>query len=137
MGGITLNKRSVYLRVSVIPLIVFALLGLLFNEVAPTETGTVYVTIVHTNDVHGRVWAEEVAMGYAHIAAKVKEIRETNKMFSYSMPGIPSRAVVQPSLSQGESIVKIMNSMDYDAMVAGNHDFAYGWQRLCGLSEMD
>jgi 2',3'-cyclic-nucleotide 2'-phosphodiesterase (5'-nucleotidase family) len=136
MGGITLNKRSVYLRVSVIPLIVFALLGLLFNEVAPTETGTVYVTIVHTNDVHGRVWAEEgEAMGYAHMAAIVKGIRETKENVLLLDAGDTFQGSSAASLSQGESIVKIMNSMDYDAMVAGNHDFAYGWQKLCGLSE--
>ena len=49
-----MHKGSVYLRVSVIPLIVLALFGLLFTGAVPTEDDTVFITIVHTNDVHGR-----------------------------------------------------------------------------------
>jgi 2',3'-cyclic-nucleotide 2'-phosphodiesterase (5'-nucleotidase family) len=132
-----LNKRSLFLKVSIIPLIVLALFGVLFNETIPTDADTVSVTIVHTNDIHGRVWEEApVAMGYAHIAAKVKEIREVNKHVLLLDAGDTFQGSSAASLSRGESIVKIMNSMDYDAVVAGNHDFGYGWQRLCELSEM-
>ncbi len=75
-----MHKGSVYLRVSVIPLIVLALFGLLFTGAVPTEDDTVFITIVHTNDVHGRVWAEEGgAMGYTHMAAIVKELREAGE----------------------------------------------------------
>jgi 2',3'-cyclic-nucleotide 2'-phosphodiesterase (5'-nucleotidase family) len=132
-----LHKGSVYLRVSVIPLIVLALFGLLFTGAVPTEDDTVFITIVHTNDVHGRVWAEEGgAMGYTHMAAIVKELREAGENVLLLDAGDTFQGSSAASLSQGESIVKIMNSMGYDAMVAGNHDFAYGWQKLCELSEM-
>lgn len=137
MGGITLNKRTIYLRVSVIPLIVFALFGLLFRGTVPPETGTVAVTIVHTNDVHGHVWAEEGgAMGYAHLAAVINGIRETKENVLLLDAGDTFQGSSAASLSRGESIVQIMNSMGYDAMAAGNHDFAYGWQRLGELAEM-
>ena len=39
-------------------------------------------------------------------------------------------------LYRGEGIVRIMNSMNYDAMVAGDHDFDYGWQRLWEFAEV-
>lgn len=40
------------------------------------------------------------------------------------------------TLVEGESIVTIMNAMQYDAMTAGNHDFNYGQERLLELAEM-
>lgn len=40
------------------------------------------------------------------------------------------------SLTRGEAIVKIMSIMKYDAMVMGNHDFAYGVERLYELIAM-
>jgi len=130
-----LKKRGLFLRVSVIPLILLTLFGLLFNGLTSSDADTV-VTIIHTNDMHGSVWEKEPEMGYAHIAAKVKEIREVNKNVLLLDAGDAFQGSSAASLSQGESIVKIMNSMDYDAMVAGNHDFDYGWQRLCELSEI-
>jgi 2',3'-cyclic-nucleotide 2'-phosphodiesterase (5'-nucleotidase family) len=137
LEAINLNKRYLFLRVSIIPLIVLALLGLTFNQTIITGNETVSVTIVYTNDIHGRVEEEEpVAMGYAHIAAKVKEIKNVNKNVLLVDAGDTFQGSSAACLSQGESIVKIMNSMDYDAMVAGNHDFGYGWQRLGELSEM-
>jgi len=133
---IILKNKDLLLRVSIIPLILAVLFGLLFNETTLTEADTVYLTIIHTNDVHGSIWEEEPEMGYAHMAAKVKEIRETNKNVLLLDAGDAFQGSSAASLSRGESIVKIMKTMGYDAMVAGNHDFAYGWQRLYELSEM-
>jgi 2',3'-cyclic-nucleotide 2'-phosphodiesterase (5'-nucleotidase family) len=132
-----LNKKFLFLKVSIIPLIVLALFGLLFSEEIFTDTEIAYVTIVHTNDIHGRVWEEEsVAMGYAHIASIVEKIRKTNENVLLLDAGDTFQGSSAASLSRGEGIVKVMNSMDYDAMTAGNHDFGYGWQKLCELSEI-
>ena len=40
------------------------------------------------------------------------------------------------TISEGESIIKLMNKIGYDAMVPGNHDFNYGYKRLIELKEM-
>lgn len=40
------------------------------------------------------------------------------------------------TISEGESIIKLMNKIGYDAMVPGNHDFNYGYERLIELKEM-
>jgi len=136
MGVKNLNKRVLLLRVSIILLVFLALFGILFNESIPTNAESVSVIIVHTNDLHGSIWEKEPEMGYAHIAAKVKKFKETNNNVLLLDAGDTFQGNSAASLSQGESIVKIMNSMGYDAMVVGNHDFSYGWQRLCELSEM-
>ena len=40
------------------------------------------------------------------------------------------------NLSNGESIVEMMNLVGYDAMVAGNHDFNFGQERLLELEAL-
>jgi len=136
IGGNGLKKKDLILRVSIVPLILLVLLGMLFTEAPLSEADRISIIIVHTNDVHGSIWEREREMGYAHIAAKVKEIRSLHKNVLLLDAGDTFQGSSVASLSRGESIVKIMNSMGYDAMVAGNHDFAYGWQRLSELAEM-
>lgn len=130
-----MKKRFLFWGTFIIALAVISLIALPF--VLKNFNGdTVSIVIVHTNDIHGRVQQEEsAAMGYAHMAAKVKEIRDANKNVLLLDAGDTFQGSSAASLSQGQSIVRIMNSMNYDAMVAGNHDLGYGWQRLCELSE--
>ena len=74
IGGNGLKKKDLILRVSIVPLILLVLLGMLFTEAPLSEADRISIIIVHTNDVHGSIWEREREMGYAHIAAKVKEI---------------------------------------------------------------
>ena len=132
-----MNRRFLFLDVFIIGLIVLVLLVLPFDGTNSVDAEIVSITVLHTNDIHGRVWEEEsVAMGYAHITAKVEETRKANENVLLLDAGDTFQGSSAASLSRGQSIVRIMNSMDYDAMVVGNHDFGYGWQRLCELSEM-
>jgi 5'-nucleotidase len=136
MGFVNFKKRYIFLLIGFLALLALALIALPLNEEAvPAHSETVSLTIIHTNDVHGRIWEEEqAAMGYMHMAAKVKEARETNENVLLLDAGDTFHGSSAASLSLGESIVKIMNGMGYDAMVPGNHDFGYGWQRLRELS---
>ena len=40
------------------------------------------------------------------------------------------------TLSEGEYIIEIMNAMDYDLAVPGNHEFDYGTDRFFELAAM-
>lgn len=94
------------------------------------------LTIVHTNDTHARV--EEGTydgMGFAKIATKVKELRKNNANVLVLDAGDTFHGQTIASLVRGESIVKVMNTIGYDAMVPGNHDFNYGQERLVELSK--
>jgi 2',3'-cyclic-nucleotide 2'-phosphodiesterase (5'-nucleotidase family) len=100
------------------------------------EDGT-EITIVHTNDTHSRIDEGKYAgMGFAKIATKVEELRAENPNLLLLDAGDTFHGQTIATLVEGESIVKIMNAMGYDAMSAGNHDFNYGQDRLLELAEM-
>jgi len=100
------------------------------------EDGT-EITIVHTNDTHARIDEGKYAgMGFAKIATKVEDLRAENPNLLLLDAGDTFHGQTIATLVEGESIVTIMNSMGYDAMAAGNHDFNYGQERLLELQTM-
>lgn len=104
---------------------------------ADVDDKRVSITILHTNDIHCRLKADDdTGGGYTLIAAKVKEIRASEENVMLLDAGDAFHGCLEATLSRGKSIVKIMNCLHYDAMVAGNHDFDYGWERLVELSRM-
>lgn len=129
--------RYSYKRVSLI-LTLFLLISLLlpasiaFAENAEAEK----IVILHTNDTHARVMESgSDGMGFAKLAAKVKAIKEENSNVLLLDAGDALHGLPFATISKGESIVKIMNGIGYDAMVPGNHDFNYGYERLLELKE--
>jgi len=93
--------------------------------------------IVHTNDTHSRIKAGKYdGMGFAAIATKVKELRDNNKNVLLFDAGDTFHGQVISQLNEGASIVRVMNTMKYDAMVPGNHDFNYGQERLVELDAL-
>jgi 2',3'-cyclic-nucleotide 2'-phosphodiesterase (5'-nucleotidase family) len=95
------------------------------------------LVILHTNDTHSRIKAGKYdGMGFAAIATKVNEIREANENVLLFDAGDAFHGQVISQLNEGESVVKVMNTMKYDGMVAGNHDFNYGQDRLVELDQL-
>lgn len=95
------------------------------------------LTIVHTNDTHSRIEEGKYAgMGFAKIATKVKEIRENNANVLVLDAGDTFHGQTIATIVKGESVVKVMNTIGYDAMAPGNHDFNYGQERLVELANM-
>ena len=117
------------------------ILSLLLYVFAPLATvhaeEITKIVIIHTNDTHARVFEDEYeGMGFAKISAIVKQMRQENPNTLLVDAGDTLHGLNIAILSRGESIVEFMNAMGYDAMVPGNHDFNYGYQRLIELSEM-
>ncbi|HBH13748.1 MAG: 5'-Nucleotidase domain protein [Clostridiales bacterium 38_11] len=101
------------------------------------EKETVEITILHTNDVHSRVsFSEYDGMGYEKLSTIVKEIRAKNPNTLVMDAGDAFHGQTISTLNKGESIVQIMNTVGYDLMTVGNHDFNYGQDRLLELAEM-
>jgi 5'-nucleotidase len=98
------------------------------NELEVNGTNTL-ISIVHVNDIHSRV-TEGSGMGYAKIATIVEELRLKNQHTLFLDAGDTFHGQTFATLQQGESIIKILNAMGLDAIVAGNHDFNYGIERL-------
>ncbi|GAB6087412.1 5'-nucleotidase C-terminal domain-containing protein [Alkaliphilus crotonatoxidans] len=98
---------------------------------------TVHITIVHTNDLHGRVVeADFDGMGFGKIAALVDELKEANPNTLLLDAGDTVHGLPVATMVEGESILQLMNLIGYDAMTAGNHDFNYGQERLVELEQM-
>ena len=107
-----------------------------FKPAAAANDGSVNITILHTNDIHGRVMeGTNDGMGLAKLSSKVKEVKATNPNTLLLDAGDVLHGQPIVTISKGESMVKIMNTIAYDAMAPGNHDFNYGQDRLLELSK--
>jgi len=99
--------------------------------------GDVEITLIHTNDTHSRIEAGKYAgMGFDKIATVVNQKRTEGKNVLLLDAGDTFHGQTFATISQGESIAKVMNLLKYDAMAAGNHDFNYGQERLLELSKI-
>ena len=95
------------------------------------------IIVLHTNDVHARVRADEreKAMGYGKIKAYKDELVKEGKTVLMLDAGDTFHGTTFATISRGDSIVKLLNEVGYDYMVPGNHDFNYGYQRLVELTK--
>lgn len=101
---------------------------------ASEQKGT-HITILHTNDTHARAVADSPIMGYAKVAGIANKYRKDNPNTLLLDGGDAIHGTTFATLVNGESIVKVMNEMGYDAIVPGNHEFNYGWEHLVKLSK--
>lgn len=94
------------------------------------------ITILHTNDTHGRVLSEDGGFGFGKIATLAKETKANNPNTLLLDAGDTLHGKPIINVSKGENAVKILDAAGYDFMVPGNHDFNYGSERLLELSDM-
>ena len=81
--------------------------------------------ILHSNDVHGRLWgyACMTAMKSAFEAAGAEKVLLVDA-------GDFSQGTTYVSSSKGESAVALMNAAGYDIATLGNHEFDFGYAQL-------
>ena len=90
-------------------------------------------TILHTNDIHGRLVEEE---GRVIGMAKTKTIKDQHQPDLMLDAGDAFQGLPLSNQSKGEEMAKAMNAVGYDAMVAGNHEFDFGYDQLKKLESM-
>lgn len=107
---------------------------------AKTPDDDVYITILHTNDMHSRVdpfpndGRKYGGMGgMARRATLIKKIRKEQKNVLLLDSGDIFQGTPYFNYFGGELEYKLMSQMGYDASTLGNHDFDNG---LKGLSQM-
>ncbi|MBI3553967.1 MAG: bifunctional metallophosphatase/5'-nucleotidase [Elusimicrobia bacterium] len=95
------------------------------------------LTVFHTSDVHGWImarpafWYKEdpkrMVGGFAALSSVVKAERGPKLLLDSGdwFQGTPEGYV-----SRGGVAVDLLNALDYDAVVVGNHDFDFGQERL-------
>jgi len=102
------------------------------NNKAALEKGSVDITILHTNDTHGRVKADSSIIGIDTISAIKKSINNSILVdVGDTLHGLPFA-----TMNKGEDIIALMKLAGYDVMTPGNHDFNYGYERLLELANM-
>ena len=118
------------------------------------------VTILHTNDFHGRHLPIVVAPGsataqtgdsgerletfdrsgevggFAAIAAIVTAVRNSRGTVLLTHGGDTFSDDLLGNLTKGEAVVRLMNAVGYDFMALGNHDFDYGVERTRELQRI-
>lgn len=97
---------------------------------------TTHVTIGHTNDVHGHIQEDKTnkEYGYAKMATLIKQWRADSPNFLLLDAGDTFQGTVFVNQFKGESIVPVLNTLDYNAMAAGNHEFDFGYEQLLKLA---
>ncbi|MGE7948087.1 5'-nucleotidase C-terminal domain-containing protein [Lysinibacillus sp. NPDC093688] len=90
-------------------------------ETAPTATKDGFkLTVLHSNDTHAHV--EDAPKR----ATKIKELRAANKNSLLLDAGDVFSGTLYFNEFAGETDMKLMNLMGYDAMTFGNHEFDLG-----------
>ena len=113
----------------------------LFNPISAFAEDAKELVILHFNDTHARVKSVEkdgvvTGVGFDRIAQYKQDLLKENPNVLMLDAGDTLHGQPIATLSQGESIVKILNLMGIDAFTPGNHDFNYGFARLQELEKM-
>ncbi|MGY6031156.1 5'-Nucleotidase C-terminal domain-containing protein [Phytobacter sp. AG2a] len=110
----------------------------LTTAMAPFTLHAKDVTIYYTNDMHGHVSPEIVPYvdkkrpigGFATIAGVVNEAKKSENNVFFFDAGDYFTGPAISTLTKGEAIIDIMNTMPYDAVLVGNHEFDHGHDNL-------
>jgi 5'-nucleotidase len=90
-------------------------------------SGNFSLSILHTNDLHGRFEGNNTA--YHAFAQQARQFVEKIRREQAHVLLLDAGDVLNPSLSKGEELAW-MKGMGYDAFALGNHDFDRGMQDL-------
>jgi 2',3'-cyclic-nucleotide 2'-phosphodiesterase (5'-nucleotidase family) len=90
------------------------------------EVRYIPLTILHTNDMHGRVYYPGEARGLVRIATHVRRIRAEMPNVLLLDAGDIIHGTPEMKAFRGLPILAGMNALAYDAATVGNHEFDFG-----------
>lgn len=107
--------------------IIFTLLGCTSTSLKPHATPQ-YLTVLHTNDNHGRFWHNEKGeYGMAARKTLIDQLRKEAKKQGHAIlllsGGDINTGIPESDLQHAEPDFKGMSLLGYDAMALGNHEF--------------
>ena len=82
------------------------------------------IIIIYTNDVHCGV---DDVIGYAGLAHYRKQMQNLSPYITLVDAGDAVQGASIGAISHGRYIIEIMNHINYDIAIPGNHEFDYGW----------
>ncbi|MBD5133431.1 MAG: bifunctional metallophosphatase/5'-nucleotidase [Clostridiales bacterium] len=129
-----MNKRRSICTILVFVMVVAMLDGLAVFPAAAAESGasTETVIFVHTNDVHGHLNVEP----YVKAVADAYKAQYGNaNVLTVSAGDVFAGGEAVAHLTNGESVVEVMNEAGYDALAVGNNDIPNGLGELIAHDE--
>ncbi|MBO1680075.1 bifunctional metallophosphatase/5'-nucleotidase [Bittarella massiliensis (ex Durand et al. 2017)] len=95
----------------------------------PNAEDTV-ITVLHTNDVHGAVVSDDSHAGLDYLAGMKNAMKANGQNVLLVDAGDYSQGTPFVADSKGQSAIKIMNEVGYDAAALGNHEFDYSLDEI-------
>ncbi|MDH5201962.1 MAG: 5'-nucleotidase C-terminal domain-containing protein [Nitrospirota bacterium] len=110
---------------------VICFIFLFILSLSPVHAEQCEIRILHINDFHGFAepynpfGSDEMLGGIAYLTARMNALLNEKPSLLLSA-GDMIQGNNWANLSQGESVIELMNTMKFDAMVVGNHEFDFG-----------
>ena len=108
------------------------MLALLVPACSALAEGGAQAVILFTTDVHCAV---SEGIGYAGVAGIRNALEQEGSDVLLVDVGDAIQGAPLGTLSEGEYVMRIMEAMEYDVAVPGNHEFDYGMERFLELAE--
>ena len=136
-------RNIIFLSILLISTLIFSAVNFIDSDEFLLNAGYYdeKIYIAGTSDVHGHIvsdtdeseyYSEDAnyIMGLPMIDAIMKEMKESNERVLFLDCGDLFHGTNEANIEEGKGVVEIVNKMDYSAMVPGNHDFNFGFERL-------
>lgn len=120
-----MKKRFALLLVCILALGLYPALA---EPVALTKD----IVVLYTNDVHCAI---DQGFGYAGLATYRDLLVDQGNHVTLVDCGDALQGEPVGTLSKGESIIQLMNTLGYDVATIGNHEFDYGMDRFLELAD--
>ncbi|MBQ8765542.1 MAG: 5'-nucleotidase C-terminal domain-containing protein [Clostridia bacterium] len=99
---------------------------------ATTQELSENIVILYTNDVHTYI---NGPLSYDVIAAIKKDLQKQYKYVYLADAGDHIQGTAYGSMDKGESVIKMMNTAQYDVATLGNHEFDYNMEGTLNVIE--
>ena len=100
------------------------------GSVGTADRGTVTISIVGTNDLHGGVLQREDRGGLALLGGYVANLRAARSRDGGATllidAGDMFQGTLESNLNEGAAVIAAYNTLGYTAAAVGNHDFDFG-----------
>lgn len=88
------------------------------------------LTIISVNDFHGALTGSDGNYGIARLAGAINQERNQAKATVLVSAGDMFQGTALSSYDHGKTVIEIMNKMNFDAMVLGNHEYDWGYEEI-------
>ena len=98
---------------------------------APADAGRITLSIVGTNDLHGRIFTDRFGRGGLRVLGGfVENLRAARAADGGALllldAGDTFQGGIESNLSEGRVVVDAYGALGYTALAIGNHDFDFG-----------